>query len=631
MGSKLVIIGIDSISGPFLLDIASRGYLPTISGLIEKGCYTVATPFFPAETGVNWAVISTGAPPMVTGTAFNVHLPGDPLDKTVYGFPSTMCKAEQIWTTANRAGKRCIIFDYPQSYPVNLQNGIHVGEDGRPDNALRSVSEVRAYTTLPPVPFETPQIRSCREAHVTPVQPRPARGWANVPPSIEPILEVELPVTPGPHSRVKQVRSLWALVTGQGGRCQAVAICAEKDYATRIATTQPGEWTDWLAHTFTTRTVDGDEAIEAGFRAKLMHLSEDGQTFHLYFSQIYPTSGFASPPEVARDLFRACGPYVTQPCRQQVVMGGAADVQTYIEEIGAQADWYERAIRYLLPREDWDLFIMKWHGSDWTNHLCAYLIDPYHPLYDPKRADEGWDFWGKTLQMGDRIVKAAVEAAGEDAIMALVSDHGGSYSVPMSHRTAQQALEERGYVVRDASGRVDWGRTRAWASGHGSGVYLNVKGREPEGIVEPGAQFEALREEIIQALLDERDPEDGRHLFNLVCRKEDAYLLGIGGDRAPDIFTWRESPYERRRWTMEEYRARYPQYELGTWEWPRMNSGAHDLDAFMVMSGPGLKQGYRRALPTWLSSFAPTLCRAWGIPVPRDAEGGVIWDFLADE
>ena len=46
------------------------------------------------------------------------------------------------------------------------------------------------------------------------------------------------------------------------------------------------------------------------------------------------------------------------------------------------------------------------------------------------------------------------------------------------------------------------------------------------------------------------------------------------------------------------------------------------------MAGPGLKRGYRHTKAPWLSAFAPTLCHAWGIPIPADADGAVIWEFL---
>jgi hypothetical protein len=68
--------------------------------------------------------------------------------------------------------------------------------------------------------------------------------------------------------------------------------------------------------------------------------------------------------------------------------------------------------------------------------------------------------------------------------------------------------------------------------------------------------------------------------------------------------------------------------ETGTWDWPRLNAGTHRDDSYFVLCGPGVKSGYRRPRPTLITSVAPTLATAWGIPVPADADGSVLRDFL---
>ena len=131
--TKLLILGIDGAADSITRKLLGMGKLPHLQELIREGCYATATPFWPGETGANWATISTGASPAVHGCSYNVHLPGTPLDQLVSGFPSFMCQAEQIWQTAARHGKHSVIFNYPQSYPVNSDRVIHVGGDGCPD------------------------------------------------------------------------------------------------------------------------------------------------------------------------------------------------------------------------------------------------------------------------------------------------------------------------------------------------------------------------------------------------------------------------------------------------------------------------------------------------------------------
>ncbi len=618
---KLVIIGIDSVSYGMIDTLMKHGRIPAISRLIQEGCFTEATPYFPVETGTNWAVISTGAYPATTGCNMSVHLPGTPLNQRVSGFPSTICKAEQIWGAANQAGKRCVIFDYPQSYPLNIDNVIHIGEDGRPDNSLRAISEVRAYVTQEP--NTNP---SWRDAHLLKVNVQRAEGWQNLPHTSQIPLEVELPVVPSRQSQIKSAPPFYALLKSEENRgyCK-VSLHASRNYHDKLGEVVLGEWSDWIQHTFKI-----DDGVPAAFRMKLLKMSPDGTDMHLYLSQIYPTVGFAHPERLSTELVDACGPYITQPSRQQVVMGGTSDVQTYFEEQEYQAQWLARATKYVMTHCDWDLFIMKWHGSDWTNHLCAFMIDPLHPLYDPERAAEGWEFWANVLELGDGIIAEAMEHAGEDAIIGIVSDHGGSFSTPGEYGgypDLNAILERAGFITRAPGGGVDWHQTKAYGSGHY--VYINLKNRDPQGIVEPGGEYEKLRDDIIQLLLDQKHPETGKHLFNMVFRKEDARLLGVGGDRVGDIFLLPQKAYERQKMTLQEFTSKYPNIGLGTWDWPRQNSGGHSMDAFFAMKGPNLKPGYRRTEPVWLSYFAPTLCYAWDIPAPKHADGGVVWDFIS--
>jgi len=232
------------------------------------------------------------------------------------------------------------------------------------------------------------------------------------------------------------------------------------------------------------------------------------------------------------------------------------------------------------------------------------------------------------MNQGDALIAQAMELAGENAIVAVMSDHGGKMVYPGAgggHANYNGVLERAGLIVRKDSGEVDWSRTRAWASVHY--VYVNLKGRDPDGCVGPGEEYEAVRQQAIDALLDAKDPKTGRHVANFVCRIEDASMVGIGGDRVGDVFVWAEEvpvpPMSR-----AGFEAAHPDIDLGSWEWPRHNSGDHRPDPFMIMAGPGFKKGYRRDTPTWINYFAPTLAVAWGISVPKDADGGGIWDCL---
>jgi predicted AlkP superfamily phosphohydrolase/phosphomutase len=609
--SRLIIIGFDSISLPTLEQFAERGALPTVGRLMREGCTTQTWPCFPMETGTNWACLATGASPWVTGCNMSVHFPGQPLDRRERGFPASVCKAEQLWTTARKAGKRPVVFDWSQSFPLTNEDGIiHVGEDGRPDNAIRALQEVRAYTTHPRQPGP----------HVTAIAPRPAQGW---PAASAGDLCFEVPIEPGPASRYQQVESLFAVIRRGPKGFDRVELFAAPDASQPLLSCELGEWTPWATHSF---RADGAD-VEAAVRGKLLKLAPDGSEVHLYLSEIYCQEDFVHPTSLAPPLIDRCGPFVIQCSRQQVVQGGASDIATYFDEQQYLAGWWRDAAGKLLAEEDWDLFMLKWHGPDWTNHLTMYMIDPRHPMHEPERAEEGWAMWDRLMGWGDEIVATALEAAGPDTLVALVSDHGGDTMLPGvgGHRNANAILRERGWLVDAESGGIDWTMSKAFGTEHY--VYLNLKERDPDGIVEPGEEYEALRDEVMEALLSATDAS-GRHVYRVVMPVEQAGRLGVGGDRVGDIFLVPAARRPETAMSHEEFWRTHTREETGTWDWPRLNAGSHSDDSYFVLSGPGIRKGYRRPRPTLITSVAPTCAVAWGIPVPEDADGTVLWDFL---
>ena len=362
--------------------------------------------------------------------------------------------------------------------------------------------------------------------------------------------------------------------------------------------------------------------------AGICALKPDASRVHFYLSEIYSQDDFVSPGTLAPELIRACGPFIIQCSRQQVVQGGASDIATYMQEQQHLAYWWRDAAGHLLGNHDWDLFMLKWHGPDWTNHLTMYMIDPRHPMYEPDRAEEGWALWDRLMGWGDEIVARVMDATGPDALIALVSDHGGDTMLPgldTGSRDPNHILRERGWLVDNPGRGIDWTRTRAFGVQHY--VYLNVKGRDPNGIVEPGEPYLALREDVIEALLSAKD-SSGRHCYRVVLPMETAGRLGVGGDRVGDVFMAPAARHPLGSVSREEFWRKHTVEETGTWDWPRLNAGSHSDDPYFVLAGPGVKQGFRREAPTLITSVAPTLSAAWGMPVPADADGSVLGDFL---
>ena len=169
---------------------------------------------------------------------------------------------------------------------------------------------------------------------------------------------------------------------------------------------------------------------------------------------------------------------------------------------------------------------MKWHGPDFFQHFSLHLIDPTHPLFDKDKEEEGWKLYARFYRICDNLVSSILEAVDEEnTVVCVVSDHGHVANV-VTH-VWNDILEKAGLFSRKPDGSIDWSKTKAFIGGEG--VWINLKGRYPHGIVEPGEEYEEVREQVIKLLSELKDPLSGAPIFSLVCRKEDAGILGMGG------------------------------------------------------------------------------------------------------
>ena len=635
MTKKAIIIGIDAFSYRWLEPLFSRGYLLKLRELIEEGSMTLLRAPITGATPHNWATISTGTVYTYHGCAWTVRAPG--LREELYGFLSTTLMAEPIWAAASRAGAKCVLFDVPQSYPVLYGNIIHVGEDGRPSNSFRCLQFSKGYVsknlynkymskaelTADPLPQ---YYKGMARAHLAKIVVREARDWEGL--DYKGLYEAEVPLT---TPRDEPIGKLYLLIRPEE---KEVELYYEKKSSAKLGESKLKSWSDWILHEFKV----GGKSCKAYFRFKLLRLSEDARTVHVYFSQIYPARGFTHPEELSEELIEKCGPYLQTPTRQKVALCGACDVYTFIEELEHMGIWYAKAMEHVLKTRDWDFFYIKLHTPDFLNHLCAYMIDPRHPLFDPERAEEGWKLWGRALSPIDEMIDIALSEVGDDGLIAIVSDHGSKLMHPYyifttvaAGEVIEEALEKEGLIVRKENGEVDWSRSKVRRGTFG--FIISVKGRDPGGIVEED-EYEELRIKLIEILRGLRSPITGRHLFRIVCRREEAEALGFGGPRAPDVFVWpnygddAEIVYDKI--TMEDF-EKMGINDIGTWEWPTtIPSGAHDPIAILVIRAPGVKKGYRSAKIYPLTSVTPTICHLTGIPVPKDCTGSVIWEIIQE-
>jgi predicted AlkP superfamily phosphohydrolase/phosphomutase len=167
---------------------------------------------------------------------------------------------------------------------------------------------------------------------------------------------------------------------------------------------------------------------------------------------------------------------------------------------------------------------------------------------------------------------------------------------------------------------VDWSRTKAYSLGNVGQIFLNVRGREPQGTVEPGAEYEALRDEIIAQLKTLRDPRTGEPVVEQIYRREEIYT-GPAFERAADILF---IP------TRMEYFG-FGEYEFGSNQvieaMKRGISGTHRMNGVLMLYGKPIQPGMVVSGAS-LYDLAPTILHLMGEGVPTDMDGRVLTEAL---
>jgi len=240
--------------------------------------------------------------------------------------------------------------------------------------------------------------------------------------------------------------------------------------------------------------------------------------------------------------------------------------------------------------------------------------------------------------MIEKIIKTC---ADENTVIAIVSDHGALPTFKMAWVGVPLIREGLLHFKNKDGGKlqIDWSKTKVYP--WRTYLWVNLKGREPHGIVEPGEEFEKVREKTINALYNMKDPETSECPIALVLKKEDAVVLGQWGDRVGDLVYYLKPGYtdvdvDRNR-VLEmplekilslkdveetEQVCAHHQY-LPTAKLPPFSNAG-----IFIIKGPGVKKGHIRSNPCWTIDVVPTLAYILGIKPPDSVEGRVLWDII---
>ena len=624
LAERAIIIGIDGASMEIVRHMADKGATPNLKRLMDTGAWRPMLGVFPTLTPPGWTSISTGAWPGTHEVMdFNIRARGKPLTETVWGVNTQLSKAEYFWNTLERADKTPILVKWEMSWPPTITKGVQVEGTGPGVANHHQIAGYHLWVSgnWSPRPIGggvdaaavDPSTLQAGE-DVDHVDLRPADGdqWSHLPDSAKPALEVELTVQPLARGRSDLTawgtegavaRTLYGLVYAHSAAgYDRVRVCTSRDGSQAIADLAVADWSDWSRQQFTI----GSRPLTGYVRFKLITLTPDADTFEVFMPQVWATEGYTYPEEVAAEIDTHVGPFLQNPGRDTL---GLVDDETFFELLDMHHACLADVAHHLCATRDWDVLFTEVHSLDYGNHFFMAQTDPRcgAPESVVARSLEGMT---RLIASVDRWVGRLLELQDDETVVVVTSDHGGTpdFVPPIA---AADVLEKVGLLVLDpATGETDLSRSAAIPVGtiH---VFINLKGRDPGGIVEP-EDFDKVQQQIIHALTTYVDPGTGKQPFALAVTRENAEMLNLWGDLVGDV-VWAVHP---------EFDACHGRHL------PAVSLGIGGQHTTFIINGPHIRSGLALQGQARSVDIAPTVAHLLGVPQPRNAEGRVIAEAI---
>jgi predicted AlkP superfamily phosphohydrolase/phosphomutase len=649
---KMVILGFDGMDPHLLQKWMDEGKLPNISALAKRGgFYPLQTTHSP-ESPTAWASFATGVNAgkhniydflvrdtttylpdlgMVTRTPprflFNYIPVSKPKLNSIRG-------GKSFWVTAGNAGVRSDILTVPVTVPPEeVEHGFMLSGLPLPD--IRGTMGTFSYYAtdlsryeegntemggiLRRLVFEGDTATSDLEGPPSPIVKQKIEAIRRKGPSLSESDRAQL----AELQAIQDVRVPFTLHWNRAAKSATIDIDGQ------TIPLEQGKWTPWIDLTF-----------KVNFLVRLhgmvqMFLANGGNELQLYVSPVNfkpdaPPVPMSWPDGFSATLYKEIGNYRTLGWAEATwaLNEGRMDEKTFMDDLMVAFDDRARVILHRLDAKDWDLLVGVIESTDRVQHMMWRLIDPQHPLYDAALAEKFGDSIERVYRRADDFVGEVVKRVGPDMPVMIVSDHGfHSWRKAVNLDTW---LVQNGYMVMKGQSadkkladlfgggtfweNVDWSRTRAYAMGIGQ-IYFNLRGRESQGIVSPGAEAKALADELSARLLTMTDPDDGTPIIRAVYKRDDIYS-------GPYL----QNASELQVGMNEGYRVSW-QTTLGgsppgiVYKNDRKWSADHGGYDFAITSGILVSNRPIATATPRIIDLAPTVLKFFGITIPTEIDG----------
>jgi predicted AlkP superfamily phosphohydrolase/phosphomutase len=607
---KVIVIGLDGLEPSIVETMLAQGDLPNLARLRAMGSYTRMKTTYPAQTPVAWSSFATGVNPGGHGIFDFIrrdpqtYLPDLALSrferpKSMLAQPKVVSRRNgtAIWQRLTNAGISSVVLRCPVTFPPDTIKGTMLAGVGVPD--LRGGQGTGTFYTQDKAVVGQ---ENERLIHLDPgadvkssiIGPRNPR--ANPPDDF--------------RSEIRARRDGDVLRIETGG---SPAVVELREHA----------WSPWVKVKFKLSMLQSVPGMVRFYVRQISPLIEF-YVSPVNFDPAAPIFPISYPPDYAKRLSEEIGPFATLGMAEDHNghNNGRFDEADYLAQCNLVYDEREKMMDHELRRLSEGFFFVLFDTPDRLQHMLWRFRDPKHPGFNRDLPPELGKHVDALYRRCDETVGKVLERVDEDTLFIALSDHGFNSFRRSFHtntwlwQNGLLALKEGkkpSTDLRDNFDGVDWSKTFAYALGLG-GIYLNMKGRERDGILEEGAEAERVRNAITGGMAGLVDAEAGAPGIRSVSRREQIYAGAYVGD-SPDLLV-NFHPGFRVSWETAVGGFSDRLFENNTRRW----SGDHIIDPDAV---PGILFMNRPAANNHANilDLAPTILKYLGVSATDGLEG----------
>jgi predicted AlkP superfamily phosphohydrolase/phosphomutase len=617
---RVVILGLDGLDYGLTTRLLAEGKLPHLESLRKQGCFKPLGTTLPPISPVAWSSFQTGVNPgkhnifdFLTPdlrtyqpklSSVDIRPPRRVLRLGKYQLPlgrasvRLLRKSKPFWNVLGDYGIFSSVLRVPITFPPEKLHGVLLSAMCVPD--LRGTQGMFSHYTTKPLPEGE---KTGGEVHAV------VRAGDKV--------RANLIGPENPFRTDGAVLKVPFVVTIKGADRAVLKIGDVKHELRR------GVYTDWIKVGF--RAVPGVK-VQGLCKFLLLGTKPD---FDLYVTPVnidpeQPAMPVSYPSVYSVYLSKLQGPFAT--------LGLAEDTWALNEHVLNDEQFLQQCLDADREREAMffdaldkvrrGLCVVVFDGPDRLQHTFWRDIDPDHPAHAEHPTPPGRNLLEDMYRrMDDLVGRTMARCRDKDTLLMVISDHG--FNAFRRGIDLNRWLEENGYLKllpgrgdEEYLAGVDWSQTRAFALGL-AGMFINLKGKYEQGIVEPGEEAEQLKEEIASRLGALTDPENGASAIRRVYVTSKVYR-GPYKDHAPDLIPGYQRGY-RVSWETAIGRTTEAVFHDNTKAW----SGDHCIDPALI---PGVLFCNRRVETDnpRLMDIAPTVLELFGVPVPDYMDGKVL-------